>query len=484
MASKKTLNEENLARLGADRLAALLLEVSTGDTAIKRRLRFELAGEAGAKEIAREIRKRLKTIAKARSFVDWSKTKVFVAELETQSRMILDKVVPEEPDEGFELLWQFVELAPSIYERCDDSSGNIGDVFYHACSQIGDVALKANIDPLVLAQRVFGAISDGNNDYGQFDGLIGYLGPALGDSGLEHLKSLTVEYGNQSLPETSNAKDNRMHLGGGRFGYSLDRDFLRKKRERFVRTILEQIADQQGDVDAFIAQQSGDTLTNPQTAADIAKRLLTVDRATEALKYLDAVETDLTRSWQFNDWNDVRIETLDALSQDEVAKDFIWECFKTTLRTDYLRNLMKRLADFDDFECERRAFEWVSAYPDVHQALGFFIQWPALEQGSKLVLERLEDIDGNHYQLLSPAANALQGSYPLASTLLRRKMIDFSLNEARSSRYKHAARHLLECQSARAVLNYYGGFVSHEDYVNNLKANHGRKTSFWSLLAV
>ena len=46
MASKKTLNAKNLEKLGAARLAELLIEISAGDTVAKRRLRLELAGES------------------------------------------------------------------------------------------------------------------------------------------------------------------------------------------------------------------------------------------------------------------------------------------------------------------------------------------------------------------------------------------------------------------------------------------------------
>ena len=45
--SKKTLNHANLAALGADRLAHLLMEVSTGSADIKRRLRLELSHNLG-----------------------------------------------------------------------------------------------------------------------------------------------------------------------------------------------------------------------------------------------------------------------------------------------------------------------------------------------------------------------------------------------------------------------------------------------------
>ena len=92
MAAKTTLNAKNLEALGAERLAELLIEVSTGDAAIKRRLRLELAGAASPAEAAREVRKRLASIARGRSFIDWEKRKAFVADLEAQRRAIIEQV--------------------------------------------------------------------------------------------------------------------------------------------------------------------------------------------------------------------------------------------------------------------------------------------------------------------------------------------------------------------------------------------------------
>lgn len=111
MASKITLNAKNLEALGAARLAELLIEISTGDAAIKRRLRLELAGAASPAEAAREIRKRLATIAKARSFVDWQKHGAFIADLEAQRRAILDTVAKTDPAEALDLMWRFMALA-------------------------------------------------------------------------------------------------------------------------------------------------------------------------------------------------------------------------------------------------------------------------------------------------------------------------------------------------------------------------------------
>ena len=74
MASNKTLNAKILEALGAARLAKLLLEISTGNAAAKRRLRLELAGAESPGEVAKEIRKRLTTIARSRSFVEIGRT--------------------------------------------------------------------------------------------------------------------------------------------------------------------------------------------------------------------------------------------------------------------------------------------------------------------------------------------------------------------------------------------------------------------------
>ncbi len=65
MASKKTLIAKSLQALGTQRLAELLIEVSSTNAAVKRRLRLELAAAQSPGEVAKEIRKRLTTIARS-----------------------------------------------------------------------------------------------------------------------------------------------------------------------------------------------------------------------------------------------------------------------------------------------------------------------------------------------------------------------------------------------------------------------------------
>ena len=85
MTSKTTLNAKNLETLGAQRLAELLIEISTGSAARKRRLRMELAGNHSSAEVAREVRKRLGSIARAQTNIGWRKVKAVKADLVSTS---------------------------------------------------------------------------------------------------------------------------------------------------------------------------------------------------------------------------------------------------------------------------------------------------------------------------------------------------------------------------------------------------------------
>ena len=58
MASKNTINLDNLASLGADRLAAILVQLADDNADVKRHLRLELAAQMGGETIAAEIGRR------------------------------------------------------------------------------------------------------------------------------------------------------------------------------------------------------------------------------------------------------------------------------------------------------------------------------------------------------------------------------------------------------------------------------------------
>ena len=247
-----------------------------------------------------------------------------------------------------------------------------------------------------------------------------------------------------------------------------------------IKLALMAIADAQGDVDAFISQYKPETRKVPTVAAEIADRLIAAGRAKEALKFLDAAEQQ--RDWVVFEWEDAKITALDALGRSEEAQQARWACFEKSLSPDHLRAFIQRLADFEDEEAEIRALDFAVKSKSMHHALAFLVSWPALDRAARMVVGRSEELDGDLYDVLTPAAQTLAGKYPLAATLMLRAMIDFSLSKARTSRYRYAAKHLMECSSLAANIKDYQNFETHDAYVERLKKEHGRKSGFWGFV--
>ena len=470
MASEKTLNAKNLAALGADRLAELLLELAGSDAAAKRRLRLELASRSGGSDAAIEIRKRLSTIAKAKAFLDWRKVKPFALDLEAQRAAIVAHVAPTQPGEAFDLLWQLLAMAPAIYERCDDSQGAIGAIVRQARSDLAPIAAQAMRPPSQLADRVHaGAIA---NDHGQFDGLIALMASALGHEGLEVLKAKFTDLA-ATLPSVS---------GKGRVNeygrHQHEREAQRQAAR--VRHALMNIADAQGDADEYAAHFSPEERAMPAVAAGIGERLLKAGRATDAMAVLAAARPTFGAGKRWDEWQRAWIDTLDAVGRPADAQAERWIAFERDLNATYLRAHIKRLPDFDDEDAEIKALAFVAQHPDFNRALAFLVDWPAPDLAAQCILKRQGELDGNLYEILTPAADALGHRYPLAATLALRAMIDFALIKSRHARYGHAARHLQTCEDLARHIDDFGDRRNHAAYVAHLRLNHGRKAAFWN----
>ena len=474
MPSETTLNAKNLAGLGADRLAELLLELAEGDAAAKRGLRMELASRNGG-DVGAEIRKRFTSLAKSRSFIDWRKIRDLAYDLDMQRTAIMTYVAPTKPADAFDLLWRMLEMAPKIYERCDDSNGTISNVMSSALEDLGAVAGQAKLQPGKLTERVFEGVCA--NNYGQFDGLIALMAEALGQQGLGLLKAKFEEL--EANPPAKPSKDERRIIGYGSGGPMYEDDFEARHHARTVKSALTDIADALGDVDGYIARFSDEDCTNPAIAAGIAERLLGIQRAEEAMAVLAGAEAKSQNGGHWPDWLRVKIDALDAMGRTDEAQAERWATFERTLSSAYLRAYLKRLPDFDDEEMESKALADASRYPSFHNALWFMIDWPAHAVAGELVLARHGEIDGNNYGLLTPAADALEQNYPLAATLLLRAMIDYTLDKAKSTRYGHAVRHMQTCEHLAKRVESFGDHAGHDAFVAGLRLRHGRKSGFW-----
>jgi len=371
MARGKEITADKLEALGARRLAELLAELSTADPVVRKAAKLALAaGQSPAKLLA-EIDKRLRTIARSKTFIDWDRRKPLVQELENLRTTITGTLAPLDARAAAERMVDFLNLSDTLYERVDDSSGTVATVFRRAIADVGHLwGQVPGADPDALAHLALSLLR--SNDYGVKDGIVSSLGTAMGADGRVRLKAMLHE-------ALAAAPKPRSHE------WSFD------DRRHALAQALAELADVEQDVDGFIAavRTAGGGVGY---AVEIAKRLLKAGRAQEALDWLGRARVRHNRDlddvlyhggWTKDEVTDLRIAALDALGRKDEAQQVRWTSFTATLDADHLRDYLKRLPDFEDFEAEERAKEIARRFDDPHWASAFFVAWRDLHAAAQ-----------------------------------------------------------------------------------------------------
>ncbi|NPD69341.1 hypothetical protein HN018_26355 (plasmid) [Lichenicola cladoniae] len=204
------------------------------DPALGRSLRLVLAGTDGGTRLAAEMEKRLRTIQRSRGFIEWDKVRPLVRELEGLRETIAGPLAQADPRAATTQMRLFLELAEGVFERSDDGSGSLGDVFRDAGADLGRLwALLPSRDPVALAAELLSLLdADG---YGTTDRLLEASGPALGSEGRAELRRL-------------------LHARLATLRRVRGRDDFGDSRGRFMVSLhLRELSDLEGDVDAYIA---------------------------------------------------------------------------------------------------------------------------------------------------------------------------------------------------------------------------------------
>lgn len=454
MARPKILNVQTLSKLGAKRLAELLLDSSTGDQLFTRRLNLEITALESTAQLARAIRKRIATIKRSRSVVNFDRAPSVERDLNLHLDAIAANVAPKDPQLAVDLLWEFLDTAAPVLDRILGRPNNLVQIYSRCLSILGEVSGSVTSDPSTVTENVLRCLQA--NRYGQFDELILKIAPTLSKEGQNNLKKAL----HKQLQETTSADE----VGNHRLDV------------REVKSALEDLADVQEDVDAYIKLVEENHRTIPRVAVKIAERLQKANRPAAALDFLDASREERLAPW----WYDTYISVLDELDRTSDAQEARWECFRKHLSQTHLRDYLKRLDEIDAFDAEMRALDYVEKHEQALSSLSFLIDWREYRRAGNLVINRVHELDGFYYEPVTRAAEALANPQPLASAVLLRSMIDFALDSGNTKRYKHAARHLSECEQLATRISDYRGLSSHDSYFQSLTRNHGRKLSFWN----
>jgi len=351
VASLKKVNAENLARLGAERLAAIVADAAETRPDLKRRLRMELAAAQGSEHLALELDKRLATLEGSRSKISWRKRPSFVSDLETLRALIAERLAELDPVAALARMWPFMQLARRLGSRVRDKDGGVAAVFDRAAADIGRL----------LGER---------HDARAIDGLV----DAIADNPAAWTAWLPAALASAPKPALEMLLARLRERQGGTPGWA---------------AVLRQAADAAGDVDAFLTTLTAQAARTPAIAAEAARRLLAAGRVDEAGRLLQAATKTAEPDF---DWESAWIDYLDAAGQGEAAQAARWASFERTLSAERVRAFARRLPDFEDVEAEHRAFDHAARDPDLRRALGFLMEWPALPEAATLIQARADEL--------------------------------------------------------------------------------------------
>lgn len=445
--ASKRLTPANLEAMGAERLSALLLELSDSQPNLKRRLRMELAAEVGAADLAAEIDKRLLSLDASKARVSWRKRGDLIVDLHGLRRVIALRLGALDAPAAMARLLAFLDLSDGLTLRVKDPKGELDAVFTAVAEDLATLA-ETTPAPLTLAGPLADRLLRGRTVWA------GWLGIALPALGPEFGKALQA-----SLQVVMEARP----------------------AHRPAPQILRAVADAAGDPDAFIDTVPANLRVDPNTGAAIAGRLLAAGRVDEALKAL-AVSDPRNKGGRFGlgrgeadapalgAWQEVYIDALEADGQTDAAQTERWAAFEQTLSPDPLRAYLKRLSDFDDVVAADRALDLAASHRKFGVALEFLMNWPALPEASAMILARRGEIDGEPEELVEWASR-LEGRYPLAALLLVRAALVAALRDKTLQDQAEAWLH--DAGSLASRISDLKGAESHDAFLAQLSARRG-----------
>jgi hypothetical protein len=349
MVKSRPLTIEDVSQLGAEQLARLLLEAAEDDPALMRTVRIAVASRTGAAQAAAQIDAEIKRI-KRKGLDRLAPRAAFARDLTALHDAIEGPLADADPLMALERIFDFIDLAPSVIERSENSDGTLGNLFHGACEAAARLAAKA-APAFPLERAAFRAYQTYlSDDYGIADSIVAAFARSVDDTTRAVMRSW-IEADLARLAPPANPANAAEPLPEWKLVHALG-----------------DMADAAGDVDAYCAAQQR---LGPRVRGDagMARRLFDAGRPAEAYAVIQDAQPNPAKNG--TELADLRIAALSALGRRDEAQAARWQEFARTLREEPLREFLKHLPDFEDTEKEREALAFAGDFSDPHRALEF-----------------------------------------------------------------------------------------------------------------
>ncbi len=439
--------KQKLIDLGAETLADAFLNLAVhsdeADDLIEQLI-------ATPKENVQRFKKKLSSLKHSSRFIDWRGASGFGRELE----MLLQDVKAgvDDPLTGVELVAAFYEADNTIFEMCDDSSGNIGDVFrYDAKELFVDYASrctdKEKIADIILKLNL-------KDNYGIRDILIDCAAECLPEEIIRTMIATLQKWADKEKDEYGK----RHHL-----------------------MLIESLARQIKDAELFEKTRIA-SWGKPSTAAliDIARVYLEsgdVETAHSWLKKIPEGET-----YQEYERDNLLEEIYQKQGNSEKLTELLYQKFRSYHSIDTLQALLDVIGhDKRDEVITAEVGQFLTTDRLRESDAEFLIAVGKIDEAEAYLLKRADQLDGNHYgSLLSLAETMESENRHLAASMIFRSLLISILERGYTKAYPHGVRYLKKLDKLSVFVTDWKDFNHHEAFKEQIVQAHGRKRSFWS----
>ncbi|HPJ26418.1 MAG TPA: hypothetical protein PLW97_08515 [Synergistaceae bacterium] len=439
--------KQKLIDLGHDALADALLNLAIhsdeADDLIEQLI-------ATPMENVQRFKKKFSDLKHSRRFIDWRGASDFAQGLEMLLQDLKSGV--EDPLAGVELVAAFYEADNTIFEMCDDSSGDIGDVFrYDAKELFMDYASRCE-----EKQKIANIILKVNrkDNYGIRDTLVDCAGEILPE---EIIRTMIA-----TLQKRADKEED---------GYG--------KRHNLM--LIESLARQIKDAKLFEKTRIA-SWGKLSTAAlvDIARVYLEGGDVETAHSWLKKIPEDET--YQAYERDKLLEEIYHKQGDSEKLTELLYRNFRSYHSTDTLQALLDVIGyDKKDKVISDEVEQILKTDRFWESDAEFLIAVGKLDEAEKYLLGRADQLDGNHYgSLLSLAELMETENRHLVTSLIYRSLLISILERGYTKAYPHGIRYLKKLDKLAASVVDWKEFNHHEAFKEQILQAHGRKRSFWS----
>lgn len=360
----------------------------------------------------------------------------------------------DDPCDGCALLFQFYQGDDALFSHCDDSNGDLGDLYRNEAKAMFTGFAKRCADKDWIAAELFQLLQD--DDYGVRDTLLEGANAYLPES---VLRTMVQRF--QAVAES-------------------EPDELRKRHWLiFIEMLAREIEDPALFERTRLASWGR---LNPAAHLDIAQVWFDSGDADAARKWLDSVPQG--DNFKGEERDDLLIRVA-AAQGDVAARDAAaWRRFRRDRSRTALEVLLQVIGREQRETAVAQERRQILDTPALQVADALFL----LEMGFKddtetYLLVRIAQVSGDHYgEMQDLAEAAVQHGLALIASLLYRAFLDSILVHVRRTAYRHAAKYLSILSRLARSVSDWRGHPSHEDFLADLRKRHGLKKAFWTLV--